>query len=140
MKRICTTIWATGFLVRATECILYEIKSHSTNEQEPTQWVAALVVTAIPIFLYCYGKIYFMLRRNKRQIHPEIRKHINSDIVLRLSSLHVVVFISSMLPGAILYFIDGSSQPMMLRNIFSSSNCLTAYAIHFYFSLSTEIS
>ena len=60
-----------------------------------------------------------MLRRNKRQIHPEIQKHIKSDIVLRLSSLHVLVFVASMLPGTILYFIDGSTQPSTLRNIFS---------------------
>ena len=88
-----------------TEYILIKMKMQSIE----SSCVPILIVTSIVVLSYCYGRIYYEVRKSHKQISPEIQRKLKSfsSIVFKTTLIHVIVFVVTMLPRALYMIATG---------------------------------
>ena len=108
IKRICRTIWIVVFVCFFAEYVVYKAHGYSGDVELVKKyrrfWLSALVLPAIVIFMFCFARMFYVMKTRMIQTSPKPDGHKRRFLVI--SVLNLVAFIVCAAPLAVLNVLD----------------------------------
>ena len=73
MKMICNSLWAVAFVLCVAEFTIYKLKLYPRVRIMRRVWSPLLTFPAILVFLFCFGRIYYVNQKVTRRFSRQQR-------------------------------------------------------------------